>query len=121
MTGQPWTTKLIEGDPIQVGQRQLIPLVKVHSIIRRQVTFGTGSSQGGGGGLVWLRPVAVIERRSDGSEEHIAIPDETWTAIKGMLIGALALPIIYVVVASLAFLWRRGRQSSVISRQPSAV
>jgi uncharacterized spore protein YtfJ len=110
VTGQPWTTKLMEGDPIQVGQRQLIPVVKVRSIIRRQVTFGTASSGGGGGGLVWLQPVAVIERWSDGSEECIAIPDETWTAIKSMLIGALALPIIYVVVASLAFVWRKSRQ-----------
>ena len=102
----PWKTELIEGEPIQVGQRQLIPIVRMRSTVRRQVTFGTQESSGGGGGLVWLQPVAVIERRPDGSEEHIAILDETGTAIKGMLIGALTLPLLYLLVASLVFLWR---------------
>lgn len=118
MAGQP--CKLIEGDPIQVGQRQLIPIVKARSIIRRQVTFGTGSSHGSGGGLVWLRPVAVIERRSDGSEERITIPDGTWMAIKGMLLGALALPVVYVLVASLAFWWRKSRSRSAVSGSTGA-
>jgi hypothetical protein len=110
----PWSTELIEGEPIKVGRRELIPVVKARSIVRRQVTFGTESSNGGGGGLVWLQPVEVIERRPDGSEEHVAIPDETWTAIKRMLIGALALPILYFVVATLAFLWRRKRRRSAV-------
>jgi hypothetical protein len=102
-----WKTELIEGDPIQVGQRQLIPVVKVRSIVRRRVTFGTQTASGGGGGLVWLQPLAVIERRSDGSEERFPIPDEAGMAIRGMLLGALALPILYLFIAGLAFLWRR--------------
>ena len=105
----PWKTELIEGDPIQVGGRELVPIVKVRSIVRRQVTFGTAASSGGGGGLVWLKPVAVIERRPDGSEERFSIVDETAVAIRGMLIGALLLPVLYLFVASLSFLWRRSR------------
>lgn len=101
-----WKTELIEGEPIQVGQRQLIPIVRMRSAVRRQVTFGTQESSGGGGGLVWLQPVAMIERRPDGNEERIAILDETGTAIKGMLIGALTLPLLYLFVVSLVFLWR---------------
>lgn len=104
----PWKTELVEGHPIQVGQRQLIPVVKVRSTTQRQVTFGTGASRSSGGGLVWLQPAAIIERRPDGSEERIPIPDETWMAIKGMLIGALALPILYLVIATWAF-WARRR------------
>lgn len=103
----PWKSELIEGDPVQVRDRQLIPIVKVRSIIRRRVTFGTASASGGGGGLVWLQPVAVIERRPDGSEAHIPVTDETGNAIRGMLIGALALPILYLFVAGLTFLWRQ--------------
>ena len=110
MRGQPaWKSELIEGNPIQVGKRELIPIVKVRSMIRRRVTFGTEGASGGAGGLVWLQPVAVIERRSDGSEERISISDGTGAAIGGMLIGALALPILYLFVASLALLWRRRR------------
>lgn len=105
--GALWHTKLIKGDPINVGDRQFVPVVKVRSALRRQVTFGTNQSSGGGGGLVWLQPVAVIERRTDGSEEQIPIPDPTWTVMRGMLIGAMVLPILHLFFASLAFLWGR--------------
>ena len=104
---QPWATTLVEGEPIRVGERELIPVVKVRSIVRRQVTFGTGASNGSGGGLVWLHPVAVVEHRPDGSEGRIAIPDVTGMTITGMLIGALTLPILYLIIAGSAFLWRR--------------
>lgn len=108
MGGSPlWKTELIRGDPLHVGERQLIPIVKVRSIVRRRVTFGTHASNGAGGGLVWLQPVAVIERRSDGSEERFPIPDEAGMAIRMMLLGALALPILYLFIAGLAWLWRR--------------
>lgn len=107
----PWTTELVEGDPIQVGARQLIPVVKVRSIVRRQVTFGTEQSSGGGGGVVWLQPVAMIQRHPDGDEERLLISDQTWMAIKGMLIGALALPLLYFIVAGSAFLWRKSRHA----------
>jgi hypothetical protein len=105
----PWKTVLIEGDPIQVGRRQLVPLVKVRSMMRRQVTFGTKASSGGGGGLVWLQPVAVIERQPGESEEYIPITDETDAAIRGILIGAMVLPIVYIFIASLSLFWRRSR------------
>ena len=105
----PWKTELIEGEPVQVGERQLVPVVKMRSLIRRQATFGTDGSGGGGGGLVWLQPEAIVERRPDGTEERFSITDETGTAIRGMLIGAMVLPIVYAFVVSLALLWRRSR------------
>lgn len=107
--GTPWKTELIEGDPIQAGQRQLVPVVKMRSILRRQVTFGTEASSGGGGGLVWLQPAAVIERHPDGSQDRIPIIDETGMVIQRMLMGALVLPVLYLFVVSLAFVWRRSR------------
>ena len=107
----PWKTELIEGDPMQIDGRQFIPVMKARSILRRQVTFGTGASSGGGGGFVWLQPVAVIERQSDGSEESFPITDETGMAIRGMLTGAMVLPILYLFIASAAFFWRRRRSN----------
>jgi hypothetical protein len=103
----PWKTELIEGDFIRVDQRQLAPVVKMQSVIQRQVTFGTEGSSGRGGGMVWLQPVAVIERHPDGSEQRIPITDVTRTAIQGMLLGALTLPVLYLFFAGLAFVWRR--------------
>jgi hypothetical protein len=95
------------GDPIQVEQRQLIPVARVRSVVRRHVTFGTKASSGRAGGLVWIKPVAVVECHPDGSEEQIPISDETWSAIRAMLIGVLVLPILYGIVAGLVFWWRR--------------
>jgi hypothetical protein len=102
----PWKTELIEGDPMQINGHELVPVMKARSILRRQVTFGTAASSGGGGGIVWLQPVAVIKRHSDGSEERIPITDETGLAIRGMLIGAMVLPILYLFIASVTALWR---------------
>ena len=104
---QPWVTELVEGKAIKVGERELIPVVKVRSILRRWVTFGTEASRGSGGGLVWLQPQAVLVRQPDGSEQHIPIPDKTLAAIQGMLAAILALPILYLLIASLMLIWRR--------------
>jgi hypothetical protein len=101
-----WSTKLVKGEPVQVGQRQFIPVVQVRSTVRRQVTFGTDDARGSGGGFVWLKPVAVIERRLDGEEQRFAIRDVTATAITGMVTGALAMPLIYLAVLLLRLVWR---------------
>jgi hypothetical protein len=108
----PWETRILEGDPYQLDQRELIPVVKMQSIIRRQVTFGTDNSSGYGGGLIWLKPVAVIERDHNGSERRIAIVDETGMTVKGMLIGAAILPLAYAIVAGLASVWRHQRSTT---------
>jgi hypothetical protein len=108
---QPWHTQLIEGAPLKVGQREYIPQVLARSIIRRRVTFGTQASYGRGGALVWLQPLAVIERRPDGSQQRIVIPDETNQALKMMFLGALALPVLYVLVVTLVCLWRRSQST----------
>jgi uncharacterized spore protein YtfJ len=107
--GQPWRTDIVEGQPIKVGTGELIPVVKVRSIVRRGVTFGTQASRGSGGGLIWLQPLAVIERHPDGSERRIPIRDGSGEVIKTMLVGALALPVLYLLVVAFMFLWRKSR------------
>ena len=113
MSGQRgWETQLVEGDPIQVGHRELIPVVRRRSMLRRQVTFGTQGSNGGGGGLVWLQPTHLTVRHADGGEEVVPILDLTGTTIQKMLMGALTLPIIYLVVTVSTFIWRRRRSQT---------
>jgi hypothetical protein len=118
--GPPWTTEVIEGTPITVGQRQLTPIVKARSIVRRRVTFGTEASRGQGAGLVWLAPVAVIEHRPDGSERHIPIPDATATAVRGMVIGGLALSTSYLLLAASRFIRRHGLTNGQRDHESSA-
>jgi hypothetical protein len=108
---KPWHSQLIEGAPIKIGQREYVPQVLARSIIRRQVTFGTQASCGRGGVLLWLQPLSVIERRPDGSQQRIVITDETNQAIKMMFLGALTLPVLYIIVAVFMFAWRRTRST----------
>jgi hypothetical protein len=116
---RPWSTQVVEGEPIQVGFRQFIPVVKMRSAFRRRVTFGTNRAQGGGGGVVWMQPVAVIEQRTDGSQQRISIVDQRAAAVQGLLMGALALPLLYVVVLVLKSLWRRQTGSKPTFRDSS--
>ncbi len=104
-----WDTQLVEGKPIRIGSHELIPVVKRRSALRRRVTFGTHNSNGGGGGVVWLQPAHLVVRRPDGSTEQMPIFDVTGETIQKMLMGALMLPIIYLVVAILMFARRRRR------------
>lgn len=106
-TDRPWTVEEIAGDPVELHGREFIPLVKRTARIWRRLTFGTHRSETRGGGLVWLQPVALIERRPDGGERRIPIPDPTRAALGGMLAGALALPLIFLLVTVLVFGLRR--------------
>ncbi len=104
---QPWTTEEIRGDPIPIQGREFIPVVKRVSRIWRQATFGTRWSGSRGGGLVWLQPHAIVERQPDGTERRIDIPDPTRAALGGMLVAVLLMPLLFLLVASLAAMLRR--------------
>ena len=100
-TNRHWTVEEIAGDPIVLHGREFIPVVKRTSRVWRRVTFGTHRSEVRGGGLVWLQPAALIERRPNGEERRIAIPDPTRAALGGMLVSVLALPLIFLIVTVL--------------------
>jgi hypothetical protein len=55
------------GDPIEVGDRKIVPLAKV---MRLQIP-------GWLGGAIWNRPVAVVVRRGDDEEQVIPVRDVT--------------------------------------------
>jgi hypothetical protein len=105
-------SELVRGTPIQVMEAELIPLIRVRSLVRREVMFGTQTSNGTGVGLVWLKPVAVIQRLPDGVENRIPIYDAAGLAVQGMLIGALALSVLCLVATVLAQFWRAGSTDS---------
>jgi hypothetical protein len=65
---RPRVTGIIMGDAIQVGGRELVPLVRVTSRVRRRAFVGSQGVSGGGWGFVYMRPVAIVDRSAAG--EH---------------------------------------------------
>ncbi len=84
-------TQLVQGEPIQAGNREIIPQARLTWMARRSAAFGAQTSSGYGWAAVRLQPIAVIERQS-GRARRIPIHDQTWQLLRGLLAGALAVP-----------------------------
>ena len=96
----PLVTKIIEGEPIRVGERELVPLLRVTTYARRRAFVGFDRLAGQGGGFVHLRPVAVLERHK-GRERRIPIKDQTAQALSGLLLAAFIIPLLLAVAVRL--------------------
>jgi uncharacterized spore protein YtfJ len=99
----PLKTETVEGDPIHVEGRELVPLIRMTSRVRRTAVLSKGGVEAHGWGFVQLRPVALLDRSDDG-ERRLAIGDQTARWIGGLLLIALVVP---CVAATLMYLSRR--------------
>jgi hypothetical protein len=99
--GVPAGTEVVEGEPIQVGERELVPLVRVTTRVQRRAFVGTDRVSGEGWGFVRLRPVAILERSEPG-ERRLSIPDKTTQALSGFLLAAFIIPLLLAVAVRLA-------------------
>jgi len=106
----PVVSEVVQGKPIQVGERELVPLVRVTSRVRRRALVGTDRVAGEGWGFVRLRPVAILER-SEAGERRFSIPDRTAQALSGFLLAAFIMPLLLAVAVRLAKAeWRIERE-----------
>jgi uncharacterized spore protein YtfJ len=80
--------RILQGQPIRVGQKEIIPEARVTSRLARSATVGTEGVWGWGGAWVHIRPTAVIERGPDG-ERRIPVQDETTRLLVGLAAGAV--------------------------------
>lgn len=78
--------RTLAGDPIPVGDREIVPIVRVTGIgpMRR------GRAEGAAGGLLRAVPVAVIERRGN-LERRIVIRDATGEALRAMVAAGVGI------------------------------
>jgi hypothetical protein len=97
----PVVSEVVQGEPVQVGDRELVPLVRVTTHLRRRAFVGTDRTSGDGWGLVRLRPVAILER-SEAGERRLSIPDRTAQALGGFLLAAFIIPLLLAVAVRLA-------------------
>ena len=80
--------RIIQGEPIRVGQKEIVPEARVTGWLKRNVTIGMECAWGWGGGVVRIQPAAVIERGPEG-ERRIPIHDETKRLLIGLVAGAV--------------------------------
>ena len=99
-TRYPVKTHIVEGESIQIGERELVPLVRVTTYARRQARVGTGNVAGQGWGFVQMRPVAILERSVRG-ERRLPIRDKTAQAMSGLLLAAVIIPLLLMLATRL--------------------
>lgn len=94
----PLVTKIVEGEPIRVGARELVPLVRVTTYARRRAHVGSGRLSGQGWGFVHLRPVAIVERSVAG-KRRLPIRDKTAQMISGFVLAAIIILLLLALAA----------------------
>jgi hypothetical protein len=88
----PWFhRRIIQGEPLRVGEKEIVPEAQVTWWMRRRGIVGMDSLSGWGALLVRVRPTAVIERSPGSSEggRRIPIYDETTRLLLGLVAGAV--------------------------------
>jgi hypothetical protein len=80
--------RILQGEPIRVGQREIVPEAQVTWLMRRSGTVEMNGTSGRGGGWVSIKPKALIER-GPGFTRSIPIRDETSRLLLGLAAGAV--------------------------------
>jgi len=80
--------RIIQGDPIRVGQREIVPEAQVTSWLQRRAVIGTHRSSGWGAGLVSIQPTGLVDRGPMGTR-RIPIRNETTRMLIGLAAGAV--------------------------------
>jgi hypothetical protein len=92
--------EIVEGRPIRVGERELVPVVQVETCVRRRAYVGADGLAAGGWGFVRMRPVAVLER-GGAVERRIPIRDRTAQLLGGLLLAAFIIPLLLMLAVRL--------------------
>lgn len=74
------TTETRVGEPMSIGDTTIVPMAKS---LRIQIPRLPG-------GLIWNRPVSLLVREPDGSEEVLHIRDITRRTQFGLILGSIA-------------------------------
>jgi hypothetical protein len=93
--------RTIQGEPIHVGQKEIVPEAQVTWFTRRSGTVGMNGTSGWGVGAVNVRPTALIER-GPGFTRRIPIRDETRRLLMGLVAGAVFVVFLAQIAERLA-------------------
>lgn len=108
ITQAPWRLATVRGEPYAVAGYKLTPVARVLSYAIGQGTLRARSISGWGGGMVFVRPVA-IEVERDGRTRRIKLARSTRASFAAMVAAGATITILLWWVRLLA---RRGRRLS---------
>ena len=93
--------RIVQGEPIRMGQKEVVPEAQVTWCLQRRATIGTDHSVGWGAGMVSIQPTALVERGPMGTR-RIPIRDETMRMLAGLAAGAVFVWFLAEVAVRLA-------------------
>jgi uncharacterized spore protein YtfJ len=93
----PLQVKTVRGEPIQIGDRTLIPVVRVVSLGQARATIGRSRYSGWGWGFTWVRPVAMLVDTPQGAR-RIRIVDGTSVAVRRLVWLAAGITAVFAAV-----------------------
>lgn len=94
--------KLLYGEPIRVGDRQIIPQARLTWLTSRRAVFGMQNKAAANGwALIRIQPTGLIEQDRR-CTRRIPIYDRTAQLLWGLLMGALAIPLLMELAVWLA-------------------
>ncbi len=91
----------IQGQPLRVGDREIVPEAEVWSFQTRQLGLQESSASGGGMWWSWSHPTALIERGPNG-ERRVRINDVNLQFEIALLVAAIILPVLLTIFTSWA-------------------
>ncbi len=93
--------RIIRGEPIRVGQKEIVPEAEVTWWMRRRATIGMDTTMGWGAGVVRIQPRALIERTPSG-EQRIPVRNRTPRLLAGLAAGGVFVLFLAQVAERLA-------------------
>lgn len=93
--------EIVEGKPVRVAERELVPVVRVEADVQRRAFVGSSGMAGEGEGFVHLQPIAILER-SEVGERRIFVHDRTAQWLGGLLLAALVVPALMIIAERIA-------------------
>jgi hypothetical protein len=86
----------IQGQPLRVGDRDIVPEAEVWSFQTRQLGLHGNNASGGGAWWHWSHPTALIERGPNG-ERRVRINDVNLQFEIALLVAAILLPVLLTI------------------------
>ena len=86
----------LQGQPLQVGDREIVPEAEVWSFQAKQIGLKENGASGGGAWWSWSRPTALIAR-GPGGERRVRINDMNLQLEIMLIVAALVLPVLLTI------------------------
>ncbi|HTP08089.1 MAG TPA: hypothetical protein VMP08_07560 [Anaerolineae bacterium] len=88
--------EIIQGQPLQAGDREVVPEAEVWSFQMKQIGLQGNSTSGGGAWWSWSRPTALIERGPAGTQ-RVRVNDMNLQFEMALIIAAIVLPLLLTI------------------------